>query len=232
MTVYAATAGTIRTSVIKKLRLDTTDDAAKVLEWLNQVSCQVAIESRYLSGSSAGSALAAAASSQALPATLVELEYIVCSYGGQTTLLAEKDYREILELRQGATASAGPPTVYALRKGTVELWPSAVGSEVLTYYGATLPDVLTADADIPPYPEPFNSKLLEYGALAQGAEYKNDPHLSDYQQLYQLWMNRFLAFLTRRQGRYPRSFATWTGGMGYIPHDPSTDLPGWWTWQQ
>lgn len=227
MTAYASTRATIRTAVLDKLRLSSTDDTAKVNIWIDQVNAQVAQETRYLSGSATGAALAAGASSQALPSTLVHLEFLTCTYGGNVVLLKEKTFGQILELRQGASATQGPPVAYALRKTTVEFWGQAQGSEVLTYYGAVLPDTM-ADGDSPAYPEPFGAKLLEYGTLVQGAEFKKDLlMLGDFQQLFDLWLQRFQTYLNRRQGLYPRAFETWTGEPGVVPHDPSADVASW-----
>lgn len=223
MPVYAANVTAIEDAVIAKLRLDATADRAKVTSWVNATLCKVAVETRCFTGSTAGSALAAAATSQALPAAIIELEYITAAYGGQSVLLREApSYERILAARQQPGAS-GPPWSYYLRNGTVELWPAAAGGEILTYHGANMPSSIATTETAPaPMVEPF-SKLLEFGALVEGAEFKKDPLLGEFQQQYASWFGRFQAFLNRRGGAYPAAFQVRGTETNFVPRDPSAD---------
>lgn len=225
---YASTATTIVNSVVAKLRLDAVADAAKTLEWVNQVYTNVATTTRYYSGSSAGAALTAAATSQALPTTIVELEYATATYGGQSLVMMLVDFDRLLQMRQGQSGASGPPLFYSLRKGTVEFFPAAAGGEIITYYGATIPNAMVL-GDIPDLPEPFASKLLEYGACVEAADFKNDARLYFwYQQAYGTWMGQFIAFLNQRKTQAGRAFPI-QGPDGrpftspFVPHDPSSD---------
>lgn len=234
MTAYSSQFSDLQSEVVDKLRLDSTADATRVKEALNQVLVDVAVQSRYFSGSSTGSALAAAASSQALSATIVELEYITCTYGGQTTFLNPVGFDRILMLR--TSTSSGPPTVYCLRKGTVEFWPNAQGGETLTYYGATLPDEMILGSDVSGLPEPFATNLLIYGACIEMADFKNDMRLYFYyQQAYAQWLAKFQTYLNMRVTQTSRAIPVY-GPDGrpftsspWLPHDPSSDwfITGW-----
>jgi hypothetical protein len=235
MTTYASTFLSMKNEVKDKLRLDTdTDDDSRLGEWLNQTLVRVATESKYFESNSDGSALAANATNQALPATLVELEYITRTYGGQTVYLTPSAFETILELR--ATGATGPPTQYALRKSTVEFWPNAQGGEVLTYYGAGLPSLMSADGDTTGLPEPFASKLIVYGACIEAADFKNDMRLYFYYQTaFAQWLEAFNTYLNTRLSRASRAFPIY-GPDGrpfsagpFLPHDPSSDfyVTGW-----
>lgn len=216
----------IQARVAEKLRLDATADATKMSEWVNQTLVDVAVRTKYFSGSSTGSALTAAASSASLPAAMVELEYMVATYGGQTTYMRPALFAELLMRRQAGGSASGPPQRYALRKDTVEFWPGAVGGETLTFYGATLPDEFTGSSSSG-LPEPFNSNLLEAGACAQAAEFKADPRLDYFRAAYERWMGLFQAYLNRRKSLAAQAFSVYGGDAPLVPHDPSTDLYGW-----
>lgn len=228
MTAYSSTFQDAQGEVMDKLRLDTTADLTKTKAWLNQILLDIAVTSRYFSGSAAGAALAAAAASQALPATLVELEYVTVTYGGQTAYMTPIGFDKLLMLQ--VTASSGPPTFYTLRKGTVNFWPAAAGGEVLTYYGATLPDAMSANSDVSGLPEPYATKLLVYGACIEAADFKNDMRLYFYyQNAYAAWKASFQAYLNTRMTQAARAFPVY-GPDGrpfsspYLPHDVSSDF--------
>lgn len=222
MTAYSRIFTDIQTSVIEKLRLDATLDATKTSEYINQALTAAATDSKFFTGSSTASALAAAASTQALPSAVIELEYVACSYGGTAPLLVEASFEQILFLR-GLGTAAGPPTHYVLRQATVEFWPAAVGGEILTYYGAVFPDEWTGST-VCPLPEPYPS-LLEAGALVQGAAFKKDPLLGQYQADYRAWQARWMAFCNRRKGARPQTIEVrGVGGRWPFPN-PSTDVP-------
>lgn len=227
MAAYASTFQSIQNSVIAKLRLDATNDLGKVKDWINQGLARVAVDTCYFSASSAGSALTAGDTSQALPSALFDCEYVTCVYGGQSSTLSQRTFEQILHLRENGT-SVGPPTVYYLRKNTVEFWPSAAGGEVLTYYGAGLPDALSGNTDVAGLPEPYAAKLIEYAACVEAADFKRDPQLfAFYTASYQQWLGAFFAFLNRRRGKGSQAVPVLDAdgrpfGMPWVPHDPST----------
>lgn len=225
MTVYTTQFSDLYNAVIQQCRLDATADLARSKAWINVTLTDVAVRSRFFSGSAATAALAANATNDTLPTSIVELEDVTCTYGGAQPALVEVSFERLLWLRQASGQGGGPPVYYCLRKNTVEFWPAAQGGEVLTYYGATLPPVLVADADTSGLPEPYASQLLIYGASIRAAEFKSDLLLlGEYQQQYGAWMGSFMAFCNQRRGSQGWAFEVWTPGVGgYRPHDPSSD---------
>lgn len=208
--------------------MDSTADLQRVKDWLNVYYADAAIQTEYLESSSTSAALSANASSVALPAAVIVLEYIVPISGGQTWMpMEEVDFEHLLELRStqsGASSNQGAPTKYTIRNATVEFWPNAVGGETLTFYGAILPTALSADGDVPTFPEPY-SKVIEYGALAEAADFKSDPQENEYRQLYQLWIQKLRRHRNRRRGQMVQQFRV-IGEDMRPPHDPSTDVRG------
>lgn len=218
----------IKTRVINNLRLDAVADLAKVGDAVNIAYSDVARRSRFFESSSSTAALVGGATSDTLPASLIELEDVVCTYGGDSPRLQEVSWEVLLDLRRTVVTGSGPPLVYSLRKNSLEFFPSAQGGEVLTYYGSTQPTALVADGDVPGIPEPF-SKLLEYGASVYMAEFKNDIlMLGNYQQQYQIWMGQFMSFCNDRLGTDALAFQVLPRGRrGYPPNDRSSD---WYTY--
>ena len=212
-------------SVIDKGRLNATNDLAKAKQYVNRAYADVALVSKYWEGSSVGAALAAAATSQSIPASIIELEDVTMSYAGIQPPMRELTWEQLLNKRAYTLAGQGPPQAYAVRKATVEFWPSAQGGEILTYYGSTQPPAwLSGDTDVPDIPEPFATSLLEYGALVQVGEFKNDLlMLGEYQQSYGSWLSKFMKFVQTRQGTDARSFEVRAGRSMLLPHDPSSD---------
>lgn len=224
---YPATFDTIRTAVIAKARLDATADKARAGQWINETYSQVAAETRCFQ-QTATTTCTPNISSYTLDATILQIELVTCTtVGGQAWFpLAESQLDEILNLRAGS-AGAGPARKYALiGLNQLEVWPTPGAADTLTFYYTTLPTPLSADGDLPAIPEPYASKLLEFGALVNAAEFKRDlMMLGDFQQQYATWLQAFQRYVNRKAGAYPESFPTWTRGRPYGPHDPSTDLP-------
>lgn len=232
MTTYASTFLDAQNAVIDSLRLDAIADLQRTKDWLNRTLLDIAVQSKFFSGSAAGSALTAAASNQALPATLVELEYATVAYGGQTQLMQPIYYDKLLILRSASgTVASGPPQLYCLRASTLEFWPNAAGGEVIEYYGTTLPPAMVNNTDVSGLPEPFATRLLISGACIPAADFKNDPRIyTFYQSDYAAWMAQFLGYLNARVTDSSRGWPVY-GPDGrpfnagpFLPHDPSSDF--------
>ncbi len=224
MTAFSTTFLIAYTEVLQKARLDATLDLAKSKQWVNLALMDAAVTSRYFKGSSAGSALSAAATSQTLPTTIVQLENATVAFGGSNIPLQPVSYTKLLYLRQPGGAT-GPPLVYTLRQSTVEFWPPASGGEIITYYGSTIPDSMSGDSDTCGLPEPFAFHLLTYGALINAAEFKADLLLmGEYTQQHQAWMGGFMAYCNRREALTGQAFEVYTGYPSSVPHDPSSDF--------
>ncbi len=230
MASYASSFLSVQNSVISKLRLDATDDLARVKEYINQVYTQVAVETRCLV-TSATAALTQDTASYTMPVGVLHIQELTLNdSGGQVyPPLVESTLDRILRLRRFNTA-VGPPRYYTLAGlNQLEFWPSARSTDVLTFWYTYLPDELTGDDDVSELPEPFGSKLLEYGALVQGAEFAKDPLLPEFQQLYSGWLASFQRFLNRRGGNQPGAFEVWGITNSWGPVDRSSDwgLTGW-----
>lgn len=233
VTAYASQFSDLQQLVSDKLKLDnvslTGTDATKVKEALNQTLVHVATATRYFSGSASTSALAAGANTDAIPSTIVELEYVTMTYGGQTYFLQPTTFDRILMRRVSSTT--GPPVIYSLRKSTLNFWPNAQGGEVLTYYGATLPDEMTNASDTTGLPEPFATNLIVYGACVEMADFMDDPKLYFYyQNAYAQALGEFQAYLNMRVTQTSRAIPVY-GPDGrpfdtapFLPHDPSSDF--------
>lgn len=219
----------IQNNVINKLRLDSVNDLAKVKEWINQAYYQTCIESDFYEASTTGTTLVAGNTNVAVPSNIVKIEYIAPT-GSDGTLWGPMDLvtlEEVLELRAwaGGTISTGAPSRYAYRSSssdTIEFWPNAAGGETLNFYGSQLPTALSADTDTPIFPEPYATKVLEYGALVQAAEFKKDPLLADLNAVYIDWQQRLKAFMNQRIGAKTQQLRV--ERMRPFPHRNDTDI--------
>jgi hypothetical protein len=218
----------LETAVTEKLRLE-TGDSTLVNTWINHALARIAEETGYFKQTTVGTALAVGDGTEPIPTGMITIDYIVCSYGAQAPQLARaSNFESILNMRSHGVSS-GPPTTYAVFGPNVELWPSAAGGEVLTYYGSKLPDEISG-TDPCPLPEPF-SKLVEYGALYEGAQFKKDPLYDEFRTLHEFWKTRFVAYLNRLSGAQGQTFRIMGSGNSYVPHDPSSDwdLVSYWS---
>ena len=138
--------------------------------------------------------------------------------------LTTLDY--IIRKRQaagGVPTATGYVTHYALLGiNDFEVYPTPQAADVLTIWCVKLPTALSGNTDVPILQEPFASKLLEYGALAEAADFKGDPSEQEYRQLFETWKQRYRSHLTRKRGGQPGQFNMFPG-RNYPPHDPSMD---------
>jgi hypothetical protein len=201
-----------------------------VADWINQVYAQACIELEANVTTSTATLTAGTASYNltTLFPSLVRLKewYITPVGAAQSVPIQQTTLDYILTHRQssgGVSASRGYVTHYAL-VGTnqLEFYPTPTSNDTVTAWYVALPTALSASSDTPILAEPYASKLLEYGALAEAADWKGDPSEQEYRALFQLWMQKYRAHLTRRAGGQPGQFRVF-GLYNFPPHDPSTD---------
>jgi hypothetical protein len=226
---FPATFVDLQQDVIGKGRLDADQDVQRVKDWLNSAYYTAVIETNfYETAAIISTPLAANATAFAVPASTVKIEYIVPTgadgqYWGP---MDEVTFVEILELRShsGGTISTGAPSRYAFRSAgapVIEFWPQAVGGEVLTFYGASLPPPMVADSDQPIIPEPYR-QVIAYGALTDAAEFQKDLiSQQTWQSQYQDHLQRFRGFTNTRPGSKVAQFRV-EGRRGY-PRANSVD---------
>lgn len=227
---YPSDFQTIQNSVIAKARLDSTADLTMVKDWINQAYFAACIETEFYESSSALAALVAGATSATIPTALIKIDYVVPtgSDGSAWGPMELIPFEDILEKRAwvGGTVSTGAPTFYAFRSAsasTIEFYPNAAGGEILTFYGAQLPTALSANADLPIFPEPYATKVLESGALYEAAWYQKDLFfLQQAQSLSMEWVSRLRAFNNTRIGNKTQQFKV--AGQPLTPRGNSVDI--------
>lgn len=206
----------LQTSVITKARLDTTLDTAKVKDWINQVYFQVCVETE-ASITTTTINCVAGTSKYTLAATIARIKQMAVKPSGSTQFnppLILTTLDEILNRRQAggdAQTSGAWATHYTLLGiNDLELWPTPAAADVVTVYYAAFPTALSANGDLPILEEPYASKLLEYGALAQAGDFKGDPATADWENGFALWMAKYEEHLRVKRGVIPGQFHQWS----------------------
>jgi hypothetical protein len=226
--VYQGTYGSIKTTVINKLRLDATDDLVDVGYAINLAYQQVVQETGALQRT-ASAAMAADVDSYDLPVQVAWIRSVWITYadGTFTDPLQQVTLEQVAEQRR-ATAASGQQVarpIYALAgQNQIEVWPAPAAGQSMSFVYVFLPDALTADADVPALMEPYGSQLLAYGACVELARFKKDPLLQDYEAAYQAWMTRFQLWLNRREGSSARTFRIGSANNRIRLADRSADV--------
>jgi hypothetical protein len=228
---FPSTFQDVQNAVIKKARLNSTNDLSSVKDWINQVYAEACIDlslnvtttTAALTPGTAGYALSTLASSVK---RIIEM-YVTPVGGQQSKPLQATTLDYILTRRQsagGTSATSGYVTHYALvGLDRIEFYPTPSTADTLTIWYVGLPTALSANGDVPILPEPYSTKILEFGTLAEAADFKGDPSEQEYRQLYELWKGKLRAHLTRRKGAQPGQFGFYPT-RNYPAHDPSTDV--------
>jgi hypothetical protein len=205
---FPATYKSIQDSVINKLRLDDTADRPKVKDWINQIYADACVETEALQKGDT-MAVTPNTGSYTLPAAIIRmLQMTMASASAPTSYgapLEQVTLEEILALRESAQVAVtnnGTPAKYAVVGiQEIELWPTPTAADTLLMYYSYLPTALSADGDTLVLPEPFGSKLIEYGTLAEAADYIGDADQDRYRALYENWLAKLRTHLNRRRGR-------------------------------
>lgn len=226
---YPSTFVDTQTAVIKRLRLEPTTDLQKVKDWINQAYSQVVLQTECLVCRSTMT-LTANESIYTLPSAVARMKYVAIRGSGQSTYdapLMEVTVDDLLQWRRssgGVSSSSSTPTHYCLvGLNQLELWPPPAAANTLLLYYVYFPTVLTADADVAVLQEPWNTRLLEYGALVEASDFIDVAKADTYRQWYDLWLGKFQQHLNRRGGAQVRQLPL-IFPREYVPHDRSTDI--------
>lgn len=182
--------------------------------------------------STATMSLTAGTASYTLPSQVVRIKgmYVTPVGGAQSQPMIQTTLDFILRRRQasgGAGAATGYVTHYAVLGSTdIEVYPTPRSADTITIYYVGLPTPLSANADVPVLQEPYSSKVLEYGALAEAGDYKGDPMTDEYRAMFQLWMSKLKTQITRKAGAQPGQFRVFPEHQ-FPPNDPSIDVRWW-----
>jgi hypothetical protein len=227
---YPSTFLDLQWLVVRKLRLDadpgagTGQDLQLVKDFINLAyveTCELT-EATQTAGTAT---LVARAPSYLLPFQVIRIKQLVirgASGQGDTPPLAEASLDDILRRRTGSGGSSDTPTHYALVNMTqLEFWPTPSRADTIIFYYLAQPAPLVNATDIPLIYEPYATRLLEYGALAEAADYLREPNEAQYRQMYDFWINRFRQSLNRRKGGHTKQFLA-TGA--FYPSDPAVDI--------
>lgn len=210
MSVYQGTFGSIKSDVITALRLDATADATRVGNWINLAYQDVCQNTGCLQ-TTAVATLTDTVGSYTLPASVAEINLVVVTYqDGSVSAPVQRTVLETILNKRRATLAEGQqlwnPQYAIVGQNQIELWPTPGPGQSLTFWYSYLPDELSADGDSPLIQEPYGSKVLQYGALVEGARFLKDPLLQDFEQQHQTWLARFQVWLNRRQGETSMAF--------------------------
>lgn len=226
---FPATFADLQANIAKKLRLDTTNTAevAWLKDQINAIYAQVVVECE-ANQLFEQTTLTANTASYSLSAAISRVNAIILTPADQTQPLRPLErvsLDTLLERRQGAPV--GSPTMYALAGlSQLEFSPIPDAADVLTIWFTALPTPLSVGTDVPILEEPYSSKLIEYGVLAEGADFKLDPRRDEYRALFQDWLARYRIHLRRRAGGVAEQIPLYR--RGFRQHDPSQDLAYRW----
>ena len=224
---FPATFASIKDSVIAKLRLDATADDTRVGDWINQVYADVCVDTEAIQTASTMD-LTANSATYTLPSAAIRIKWMFVTPAGGTQSMALEPItmEQILRWRMfgGSQGSTGSVQYYALSgNDLIDFYPTPATADTITMYYVKLPEAMANATDVPEISEPYASKLLEYGALAEGADFKRDPNEQQYRALYASWMQRFRIHLHRKEGGVAKQFNVYDS-FPTVPNDNSKDV--------
>lgn len=169
-----ATLAQFRFRVNRKLGLDSTaagDDETLIDSWVNEAYEQILIRTR-CKISSADISLTTDEPDYELSTSIMRI--VRANISGETRLLEYLNADELARMRLGASTS-GTPTRYTVEGGNLlRLYPTPDSALTLQIDYVPRPSALTSSSDVPSsVPTEFH-KLIEWYALAEGADYDDD----------------------------------------------------------
>lgn len=227
---YPSTFADLQTSVIAKLRLDSTADLQKAKDYLNRAYAETCIETEALQDVTT-QALTPGTYSYSLPSAVVRIKQMtITASNGTSRPLVPVSIEQILEWQsQYATPATayGDVTHYALiGLSKIILFPTPQAADTLNLWYVKQPTALSGSSDVPAIPEPYATRCLENGAAFELALFAKDPDAPVYKAEFELAKRQLRSHLRRVQGAMTQQFRI-TRGDRIAPHDPSTDIRGY-----
>jgi hypothetical protein len=212
---HQPTLADIREQVRLKLRLDFPSDEAIATYWIQQAYTDIAQYTGFEWERTSVYGLTPGAGAFTLPGQVAWIRHLQMQYAdGSISSPAQQARSEailLLQARDTSAAASRDGVLYALQgQNDVMFWPLAGQGQTVKVLHTVIPDELEDD-DTPCLQEPYGSKLLEYGALVEGAKFKKDPLMSDFELSYRMWTERYVAWLNRRRGGTSLAFEVWPG---------------------
>jgi hypothetical protein len=204
----------IQTAVLQKARLDPALDGQRVKDWINQTYTRVCVETEAIVSTVLLSCTTGAYSYTFPPEVARAKQMQIRPYGSLSlnAPLVRTTLDELMHRRRsgGDSPLAGQASHYALLGiNDFELWPTPAAADLILAYYAAFPAPLAANTDRPVLEEPYASKLLEYGALADAGDFNGDPSVQGWQASFDDWLGRYRMHLDRKQGVIPGQFHQW-----------------------
>lgn len=223
---FPSTYADIKNEVIAKLRLDATNDASKVGDWVNQVYAEVCVETESEQASTTQT-MTPGTSEYTLASSVLRIKqaYVTPSGGQQSRPLVPVSLEQVLEWLGDNPGNSTPTHYCFVGRGKIKFFPTPAAADVVTYYYVALPTALSGSTDVPVLQEPYVTECLVNGACFKGAVFLKDPDAMLFKQLYDQALRRYRGHLRRREGSMTRQFRV-TRGDVVVPHDPSVDR-GW-----
>jgi hypothetical protein len=203
----------VQQAVLQKARLDPTLDLQRTKDWINQTYTRVCVETEAIVAT-AQMTCTTGYYSYTFPAQVARAKQMQIRPYGTSTLnapLVRTTLDELMNRRQnGGDSQLNQATHYALLGiSDFELWPTPAAADIILIWFVQFPTPLSANTDLPVLEEPYASKLLEFGALADAGDFNGDPSQIGWQQDFDDWMARYTQHLDRKQGVMPGQFHQW-----------------------
>lgn len=228
---YPSTFADLQTSVIAKLRLDSTADLQKVKDYLNRAYAETCIETEALQDVTT-QALTAGTYSYSVPSAVVRIKQMTVTSTGsvQSRPLVPVSVEQLLEWQSQYANPAqayGNVTHYAvIGLSKILVWPTPQAADTLNIWYVKQPTALSASGDTPSIPEPYATRCLENGAAYELALFAKDPDAPVYKGEFEMAKRQLRAHLNRVQGAMTRQFRI-TRGDTYRVHDRSNEGLAW-----
>lgn len=199
-------------------------DQGRIDDWVNEAYEDVLVKSRCKVSSTS---VTGASADYTLSSDVLAIIDLYTTHGTQSYPMERVSVDEILHLRRSGTGTA-PTRYYALAGHDLILfYPDPSNTDSFTMYYVDRPTALSASGDSPSaIPQEWH-KLIEWYALAEGADFDDDEssvHGDRYRALYEDGLRKF-----RKAMRWKGGYRVAPGIAGrrrrrIVPNHPSEDI--------